>query len=63
MARHVTALHEFYGEDRGHRIARKHIGWYLQGLGLGEIARRINRLPGAAEQRRFIHSLTLKKVA
>ncbi len=63
MARHVLALHEFYGEERGHRIARKHIGWYLGGLGLGDLASRINQLPGAAEQRRFIHSLTLKKVA
>jgi len=30
MTRHLTQLHEFYGEFRGLRIARKHIGWYLQ---------------------------------
>lgn len=28
---HVKALHEFYGEGRGLRVARKHIGWYLKG--------------------------------
>ena len=30
IQRHVTALHEFYGEFMGVRIARKHVGWYLQ---------------------------------
>jgi tRNA-dihydrouridine synthase B len=27
---HVQALHEFYGEVMGPRIARKHVGWYLK---------------------------------
>lgn len=27
---HVAALHAFYGEVMGVRIARKHVGWYLQ---------------------------------
>ena len=27
---HVIALHEFYGEYLGPRIARKHVGWYLK---------------------------------
>ncbi|EGA69169.1 NifR3/Smm1 family protein [Vibrio sinaloensis DSM 21326] len=27
---HVNALHEFYGEYLGPRIARKHVGWYLK---------------------------------
>lgn len=39
---HLDRLYAFYGEPRGVRIARKHIGWYLQGLG-GEA--------GAAPQR------------
>lgn len=26
---HIAALHEFYGELQGVRIARKHTGWYL----------------------------------
>ncbi|WP_237483315.1 tRNA dihydrouridine synthase DusB [Vibrio hippocampi] len=27
---HVQALHQFYGEYLGPRIARKHVGWYLK---------------------------------
>ena len=36
MLSHLRALHTFYGEVQGVRIARKHIGWYLQGLPGGE---------------------------
>lgn len=28
---HLDALHEFYGEAQGVRIARKHLGWYARG--------------------------------
>jgi tRNA-dihydrouridine synthase B len=31
---HVQALHQFYGDFMGVRIARKHLGWYLGGQGL-----------------------------
>ncbi len=31
LLQHVTALHEFYGEEAGVRIARKHLGWYASG--------------------------------
>lgn len=27
---HLRALHDFYGEDMGVRIARKHLGWYAK---------------------------------
>ena len=30
LRRHLRALHDFYGEFMGVRIARKHVGWYLQ---------------------------------
>lgn len=40
MLEHLLALHEFYGESAGLRIARKHIGWYLRGRPEGETARR-----------------------
>ncbi len=30
LLEHVRALHSFYGEVMGVRIARKHVGWYLQ---------------------------------
>jgi tRNA-dihydrouridine synthase B len=29
---HVSTLHQFYGDYLGVRIARKHVGWYLQTL-------------------------------
>ncbi|MEX0430582.1 tRNA dihydrouridine synthase DusB [Spiribacter insolitus] len=40
MLGHLRALHEFYGPVQGVRVARKHIGWYLQGLPGGEAWRR-----------------------
>ncbi len=30
---HVATLSDFYGETAGFRIARKHVGWYLDALG------------------------------
>ena len=30
LARHVHALHHLYGPEKGLRIARKHVGWFLQ---------------------------------
>ncbi len=30
MSDHLRRLHDFYGEQQGVRIARKHIGWYLK---------------------------------
>ncbi|MBF0751468.1 MULTISPECIES: tRNA dihydrouridine synthase DusB [unclassified Pasteurella] len=29
---HIKELHQFYGEQKGYRIARKHVAWYLQGI-------------------------------
>jgi tRNA-dihydrouridine synthase B len=29
---HLLDLHQFYGEERGVRVARKHIGWYTGAL-------------------------------
>ena len=29
---HIDQLHRFYGEQQGVKIARKHLGWYLQNL-------------------------------
>ncbi len=26
---HIKSLHQFYGEQKGYRIARKHVGWYI----------------------------------
>ena len=35
MQRHLSGIHEFYGEKAGTRIARKHLGWYCGHLPLG----------------------------
>ncbi|MNE80242.1 tRNA-dihydrouridine synthase B [compost metagenome] len=45
LLEHLAALHGFYGEEQGVRIARKHVGWYLATLpGAGEFRARFNRL-------------------
>jgi tRNA-dihydrouridine synthase B len=51
MAEHLQGLYDFYGEYMGLRIARKHVGWYLQQASGGEqFRRRFNGLESAAEQ-------------
>lgn len=32
MFKHIEDLHRFYGEQKGYRIARKHVGWYADQL-------------------------------
>lgn len=32
ILRHIDELHQFYGAEKGYRIARKHVAWYLQGI-------------------------------
>lgn len=51
LSGHLGALHEFYGEYMGVRIARKHLGWYLKAHQAGPSAlTQLNRLETAAEQ-------------
>lgn len=55
MNRHIRQLHELHGEHRGMRIARKHIGWYMQGnlqqaSGSAEFRRSFNLLESAEAQ-------------
>ena len=48
---HLDALHAFYGEEQGVRIARKHLGWYAKDRAENAAFRAIvNRAQGAAEQ-------------
>jgi tRNA-dihydrouridine synthase B len=55
MDAHLRALHTFYGEFAGLRIARKHIGWYLAGAGLGDdLRRRFNALAAPGDQLAFL---------
>lgn len=55
LVRHLGELHQFYGEMMGVRIARKHVGWYLQSIASGDdIRRQFNRLQTGYEQRQAI---------
>ena len=77
MLAHVGALHEFYG-DPGVRIARKHVGWYLQRLAedavpsVGEanwdgswaaVGKQFNQLQEAAAQIDYLHSWAMRVAA
>jgi tRNA-dihydrouridine synthase B len=56
MARHLRALHAFYGERQGVRVARKHLGWYLAGRPGGQALRdRLVRVDSAARQLELLH--------
>jgi len=51
---HVRALHEFYGEPAGVRIARKHLGWYAKDRPENAAFRDVvNRAETGAEQLRL----------
>ena len=61
MCRHLLALHEFYGEIAGVRIARKHIGWYVNNLSGGKaFTQQFNKIENHLEQQdllqQFFHS-------
>ncbi|WP_290798543.1 tRNA dihydrouridine synthase DusB [Halomonas sp.] len=57
---HLTALHDFYGEHMGVRIARKHVAWYLADDSRltaetqRELKATFNGLENADAQHRFI---------
>ena len=51
LVKHLLALYEFYGEEHGVRIARKHVGWYLKSYDFsGEVRHRFNTLPDSKSQ-------------
>ena len=55
LLEHLDSLHNFYGPDQGARIARKHVGWYLETLPEAATFRRtFNRIECPALQRRNI---------
>ena len=44
LREHYLALLEHYGREQGLRIARKHLGWYLEGIGAeGSLRGHLNR--------------------
>ncbi|MCF6429345.1 tRNA dihydrouridine synthase DusB [Leisingera sp. MMG026] len=40
VSEHYKAMLEFYGQDLGVRVARKHLGWYMDEAGTGPAMRR-----------------------
>jgi hypothetical protein len=57
MQRHLAQLHQSYGEHQGVRVARKHIGWYLQGrIDSAEARKGLMRADTAAEQFAILNS-------
>jgi len=51
LAAHLHDLYGFYGEQRGVRVARKHISWYTRGLAASAAFRHgMNQLQTCAEQ-------------
>ena len=48
---HLGDLYAFYGDDRGVKIARKHISWYTKGLvGSAAFRRAMNQIPDIPAQ-------------
>lgn len=61
---HIGNLHDFYGEESGVRIARKHIGWYINNTSDAKtFKQQINRIDDADSQLRMINDyfITLNK--
>lgn len=55
MARHLSDLHEFYGEVGGVRISRKHMGWYSRWLNDGKAFTSIfNQLETREQQQQLL---------
>jgi len=58
LLQHLDALYAFYGESMGVRIARKHVGWYLQQHSqVAQFKTTFNRLESAQQQRQAINTL------
>nr|WP_243411428.1 tRNA dihydrouridine synthase DusB [Marinobacter halophilus] len=52
LTEHLAELHSFYGEKMGVRIARKHVGWYLQSHDQSkQFRQRFNAIEDALEQK------------
>ncbi len=52
LTEHLAELHSFYGEKMGVRIARKHVGWYLQSHDESkQFRQRFNAIEDALEQK------------
>lgn len=56
LSEHLNALYEFYGDFMGPRIARKHVGWYLQTQpDSTKFRKSFNQLESPSEQQKAIY--------
>jgi len=64
MSEHLRAHYAFYGEFKGVRTARKHIGWYVRDLIGGETFRqRMNLMEDCDEQRAAVDAFFESQLA
>jgi tRNA-dihydrouridine synthase B len=57
MLGHLSELHDFYGHERGVRVARKHLTWYCENLAnADEFQYRAVRVDSASEQLQLIRA-------
>jgi tRNA-dihydrouridine synthase B len=58
MLRHLSGIYTLYGEETGVKIARKHVGWYVQYQNVPENWRSLfNRLQTASQQEAAVRAL------
>ncbi len=54
---HLADLYDFYGDERGVKIARKHISWYTRGLaGSAAFRHAMNQIPDIPGQLEAVHA-------
>jgi tRNA-dihydrouridine synthase B len=54
---HLQSLHQFYGDFMGARIARKHIGWYLDAQHEDKIVKRaFNKITESVTQMKYLEN-------
>ncbi|MFT7299627.1 MAG: tRNA-dihydrouridine synthase B [Porticoccus sp.] len=57
VSHHIQAIHQFYGEYLGIRIARKHVGWYVNALPSGRMFHQyFNQLDDPCQQKQSLHN-------
>ena len=51
ILQHIAAFQQFYGAEKGYRIARKHVAWYLDRLSpVSDFKRSFNALTNPSDQ-------------
>lgn len=59
IRQHLQGMYNTYGDFMGPRVARKHLGWYLQQAGLGQWRKNMNQLSSAAQQLALLEQIYL----